>query len=544
MLKLPYQHPVEPAPEYSKRVAYFSMEFAIDQALKIYSGGLGFLAGSHMRSAWQLRQNLIGIGILWKYGYYDQERNEDNTFRATFREKIYHFLADTKIRFQVHLLGQDVWVHVYYLAPETFGTAPVFFLTTDTDGNDYNARSISYHLYDADPTIKVAQCALLGLGGARLLEELRWETEVYHLNEAHALPAAFYLYDRLKDKEAVKQKMVFTTHTPEEAGNEKHNIHFLNQIGFFNGLSLEEVRFITDTHDDIFNHTLAALRLARKANGVSQLHGEVARKMWYGNADVCEIIHITNAQNKAYWVDKELEKARVKGDTSAIAARKRELKSRLFKVVADQTGRIFSPEVLTIVWARRFAAYKRADLLLSDIDRFFRLMNNKKYPLQFIWAGKPYPKDWGAIGVFNRIQNLTHLIPNASVLTGYELALSKLLKDGADIWLNTPIVTREASGTSGMTAAMNGAINCSSYDGWVPEFAQDRINSFVLPPVTEGDVNKSDRDNLYHLLEEIIIPMYYEDPAGWQQIILNGMNDVGVRFNSDRMAEEYYRLLY
>src|SRR5690606_23297468 len=380
--------------------------------------------------------------------------------------------------------------------------------------------------------------------GARLLEELRWETEVYHLNEAHALPAAFYLYDRLKDKEAVKQKMVFTTHTPEEAGNEKHNIHFLNQIGFFNGLSLEEVRFITDTHDDIFNHTLAALRLARKANGVSQLHGEVARKMWYGNADVCEIIHITNAQNKAYWVDEELEKARVKGDTSAIAARKRELKSRLFKVVADQTGRIFSPEVLTIVWARRFAAYQRADLLLSDLDRFFRLMNNKKYPLQFTWAGKPYPKDWGAIGVFNRIQNLTHLIPNASVLTGYELALSKLLKDGADIWLNTPIVTREASGTSGMTAAMNGAINCSSYDGWVPEFAQDRINSFVLPPVTEGDVNKSDRDNLYHLLEEIIIPMYYEDPAGWQQIILNGMNDVGVRFNSDRMAEEYYRLLY
>lgn len=544
MFELPFRHPVQPAEAYKKRVAYFSMEFAIDQALKIYSGGLGFLAGSHMRSAWQLKQNLIGIGVLWKYGYYDQDRHADNTLKVSYREKIYHFLTDTGIRFTIPLLGRDVWVHVYYLAPETFGTAPMFFLTSDTDGNDALGRSITYHLYDADPTIKAAQCALLGTGGAKLIDALGWDADVYHLNEAHALSAAFYLYQKLGDKALLKEKLVFTTHTPEEAGNEKHNIHFLDNLGFFNGLSVEVVRQLTGITDDTFNHTLAALRLSRKANGVSRLHGEVARTMWSGYPGICEIVHITNAQNKAYWADPELEEARKQADPEALAVRKKQLKERLFREVANQTGRLFSPEVLTIVWARRFAAYKRADLLLGDMDRFKALMSQKKYPIQFIWAGKPYPKDEGAIALFNRIHYLTHLIPHAAILTGYELALSKLLKDGADVWLNTPVVTREASGTSGMTAAMNGAVNCTTYDGWIPEFARDRQNCFVIPVAKDGDIHQQDRNNLFDLLENVILPMYYEQPQSWRQVMLNGMNDVGEQFDSNRLADEYYRLLY
>lgn len=544
MLESSFKHPVEATEEFSKSVAYFSMEFALDQALKIYSGGLGFLAGSHMRSAWQLRQNLVGIGLLWKFGYYDQDRNEDNTLRATFREKIYHFLEDTKVRFQIPLLGRNVWVQAYYLSPEVFGTAPMFFLTSDTEGNDYAGRSISYHLYDSDATVKAAQCALLGIGGAKLLELIGWEPDVYHLNEAHALPAAFHLYARLGSVDKLKERLVFTTHTPEEAGNEKHNIHFLKSIGFFDTLKLEEVRAITGIQDDTFNHTLAALRLSRKANGVSKLHGEVARKMWSDYSGICEITHITNAQNKLYWVDKELEAAREKNDGQAVTVRKKELKRRLFKEVADQTGRLFSPDVLTIVWARRFAGYKRADLLLGDFDRFVSLLNNQEYPVQFIWAGKPYPKDGGAIDLFNHIQNLSHLLNNIAVLTGYELALSKLLKDGADVWLNTPIVTREASGTSGMTAAMNATINCSTYDGWIPEFAKNGENCFVLPVVREGDIDQQDRENLFALLENEILPTYYGDPGKWEQIRMNSMNDVGVAFDSNRMATEYYQQLY
>jgi starch phosphorylase len=544
MFELPFQLPVTPAEPFGKKVAYFSMEFALDQALKTYSGGLGFLAGSHMRSAWELRQNLVGIGVLWKYGYYDQERSENNAMQATFREKIYHFLQDTEIRFQLPLLGRNVWVHVYYLAPEVFGTAPMFFLTSDTEGNDYAGRSISYHLYDSDATVKVAQCALLGLGGGMLLDKIGWEPEVYHLNEAHALPVAFHLYAKLGSLEKLKQKLIFTTHTPEEAGNEKHNIHFLKSIGFFSTLQLEEVRKITGFQDDTFNHTLAGLRMSRIANGVSKLHGQVSREMWSGYADICEITHITNAQNKEYWVDKELETSRIHNDGVAVAARKKVLKRQLFKEVADQTGRLFSPEVVTIVWARRFAAYKRADLLLGDFDRFVAMLHNEKYPVQLIWAGKPYPKDGGAIDLFNHLQNLSHLFGNIAVLTGYELGLSKLLKDGADVWLNTPVVTREASGTSGMTAAMNGAINCSTYDGWIPEFARDKENSFILPVVKEGDIDQQDRSNLFDLLENEILPMYYNQPEKWQGIALTGMSDVSEAFGSHRMAKEYYEKIY
>ncbi|MDR0793292.1 MAG: glycogen/starch/alpha-glucan phosphorylase, partial [Chitinophagaceae bacterium] len=175
---------------YSKRVAYFSMEFAVHQPLKIYSGGLGFLAGSHMRSVYELRQNEIGIGILWKYGYYDQTRNQDHTLQVSWLEKIYNFLEDTKIKFQITIHNSPVWVKVWYLNPETFKTAPIFFLTTDIPENDYISQTIVHRLYDANESTKLAQYILLGRGGAALIEHLNYHPELYHFNEAHALPAA------------------------------------------------------------------------------------------------------------------------------------------------------------------------------------------------------------------------------------------------------------------------------------------------------------------------------------------------------------------
>ncbi len=527
--------------KYSKSVAYFSMEFAIDQPLKIYSGGLGFLAGSHMRSAYELKQNIIGIGILWKKGYYDQERNQDQTLKATFRDKDYSFLTDTGILFPITIHGAKVYVKALLLKPEVFKTAPLFLLTTDIPENDFLAQTISHRLYDPNETTRITQSILLGIGGAKLLEELKRPTDIYHMNEGHALPLCFSLMDKFKDLNEVKKRVVFTTHTPELAGNEAHSVPLLNSMGFFNGLTVDQVNELVHPEHGILNYTLTALRMAKKANGVSQLHGEVSRKMWGGNDGICEIGAITNAQNRTYWQDTLLEKACSKDDDDALAERKKYLKYKLFRVVANQTGKLFDPNVLTLVWARRFAGYKRANLLLSDFDRFLKIANNKEFPIQMIWAGKPYPEDYAAI-------KKTKDLPNCTVLTGYELWLSAHLKKGSDLWLNNPRMYHEASGTSGMTAAMNGSINLSIPDGWVPEFAKHGKNSFIIPKADDS-LSVEERDfeeakNLLDLLENEIIPMYYKSPSKWTKIVKAGMTDVLPFFDGGRMAREYYEQMY
>ena len=547
-LPKPFAHPYEIAPEYAKSVAYFSSEFALDQSFKIYSGGLGFLAGSHMKSAAALHQNLCGIGILWSYGYYNQTRGDGREMAVQFRRKEYAFLQDTGLRFTVPVHGHPVWVKAYYLAAEIFNSVPMFFLTTDIEENDPLSRAITHRLYDSDPLRRIAQYTILGAGGAKLLDELGVEPDIYHLNEAHGLSAAFHLQAKYHDANEVRRRMVFTTHTPEEAGNEKHDIHLLNQFSFFGSVPLDEVRAITGIQDDTFNHSLAALRLSHIANGVSKLHGEVSRTMWKDFPEICPITHVTNAQNKKYWADHGLEHARRTGDLTELRARKRELKERLFRHVADQTGKLFKPDVFTMVWARRFAAYKRPDLITRDIRLFRELLGNSDQPVQIIWAGKPYPSDYGAIDIFNHLVNLTKDYPNATVLVGYELELSRFLKNGADVWLNNPIVTREASGTSGMTAAMNAAVNLSTFDGWVCEFAKDGSNSFIVPPadptLTADDRDRHDMLGIYRILQENILPLYYQQPDEWARIIQQSMNDVVPFFDSDRMADEYYRTIY
>lgn len=545
-----YRHPYDFNKKYEKSAVYFSMEFAIDQSLKIYSGGLGFLAGSHMRSAYDLKQNLIGIGILWKKGYYDQYRKEDLSMGSLFIDKNYSFLEDTNIRFTIKINNCDVWVKAYYLNPKTFGTVPMFFLSTDVPENDYLARSTTFKLYDSDPSAKIAQTMVLGLGGAKLLDALDYEPDIYHLNEAHAVSCVFHLYNKYKSVEKIKEKMVFTTHTPEEAGNEKHDINLLEKLSFFDGIPLDKVREITGIYDNTFNHTLVGLRLSHNANGVSKLHGEVSRDMWKDFPGICPITHITNAQNKKYWVDPWLDEAFKTKDRAALISRKKRLKTKLFEVVADQTGKIFDPEVLTIVWARRFAEYKRPDLITRDLERFKNLLANTEQPVQIIFAGKPYPMDYNAIHIFDNLTYMSTNIKNMAVLVGHELKLSRQLKKGADVWLNNPRVTREASGTSGMTAAMNGAINFSTNDGWVREFKDlnKTQNSFVLPivdhllPTYQQD--QMDLNNLYQILENEILPLYYKKPKKWWDLVETSMKQIVPYFDSDRMVDEYYKKLY
>ena len=545
-----YTMPFSINKDYSKKVAYFSMEFAIDQALKIYSGGLGFLAGSHMRSGYNLKQDLVGIGILWKFGYYDQARNHDQTLHPTWTKKMYSFLEDTGIKFQIDIHDAPVWVKVWYLNPETFKTAPIFLLSTDVPENDHISKTICHRLYDANESTKLAQYILLGKGGAKLLDELNLERDIYHLNEAHGLPAAFYLLRKYGgDLQKVKEKLVFTTHTPEEAGNEKHNAYLCHQMSYFSGYSLNEVKAIEGEDDDMFNHSLCALRMARIANGVSQLHGVVSNEMWGKYPNICEIKAITNAQDYKYWADKPLYDARDEREDEEFDFRKKYIKKRTFRIVADQCGKLFDSNVFTMVWARRFAGYKRADLLLQDKERFTKLLSNKRYPVQIIFAGKPYPMDYSAISTFNNLVEESKNHKNMAVLTGYELALSKSLKKGSDVWLNNPRVPREASGTSGMTASMNASVNLSTDDGWIPEFAKNGVNSFVVPKADYAnmsvyDVDHYDMNQLYEILENEILPMYYDRPNEWRQVVKNAMDDVKVQFNSDRMADEYYKLIY
>lgn len=536
--------------KYKKRVAYFCMEYGIHQSFKIYSGGLGFLAGSHMRSVYELKQNVIGIGILWSYGYYDQSRNEDSTMRVAYRRKQYSFLEETGIMVSVMINGVDVFVKAYLLPPEVFGTAPIYFLTTDIPENDYLSRTITHKLYEAHQETRIAQEIVLGIGGAKVIEKSGFNPEIYHMNEGHATPMNFYLYSKYENElQSVQDRVVFTTHTPEKAGNEEHDIYLLSKMGFFNSLPIDNVKELVGMKEgeNMFSLTVAALKFAKITNAVSKLHGDVSKKMWSHVEDSSPIISITNAQNSKYWADKPLRNALDEHDDYGLLARKRHLKRKLFDIVADQTGKMFDPEVLTIVWARRFAEYKRAGLIKRDFDRFRDLVNRNDRPIQVIWAGKPHPNDTTGINLFNEIVYSTRDLKKCAVLSGYELDLSAALKKGTDIWLNTPRVTREASGTSGMAAAMNGAVNFSINDGWHLEFEKHGVNCFTFYQDGAKSIPVQDEEdfhNMMKVLENEIIPIYYNDPSRWLEIVKNSMSDVVPYFDSGRMANEYYVELY
>jgi len=543
-----FNHPFQIDPAFKKRVAYFCMEFAIHQPLKTYAGGLGFLAGSHMRSAYELKQNMVGIGILWKYGYYDQVRKHDQAMDVLFQEKVYGFLTDTKIKFTIRISGHEVFVKAYYLPPEVFKTAPIFFLSTHVPENDYLSKTICDKLYDANPETNIAAAILLGDGGARLLEKLNWLPDLYHLNESHALPLAFHLFKKYRQLNEVKKRLVFTNHTPEPGGNVKNNLSFLDKLGFFCDIPLEEVIQVTQTGTEVFDHTLAALRLSGSANAVSRLHKHTLCNMWKDYTGTCTIHSITNAQHFSYWADADMYSALAMHDDDALIKRKKQCKQVLFEEIADQNGEIYDKNILTIVFAKRFGGYKRPELLLNNMDRFHQLVTRTDRPVQIIWAGKPYPMDYAAIALFDKIVNICRTYPNCSTLVGYEMKLSKLLKQGADVWLNVPRITHEASGTSGMSAAMNGSVNVSIPDGWFPEFAVHKENSFIITPADTRlpvhEQDEADAGSLYNLLENEILPLYYDDPGNWLHIIKNSMNDILPQFDSNRMAREYYEILY
>src|SRR5574344_1479071 len=312
-------------------VAYFSMEIAMDQSLKTYSGGLGFLAGSHMLSAGYLQMPMVGVTMLWSYGYYDQRIDHSGQVEVAYIRKYYDFLTDIDVTVEVETFGEKVKVKAYRVEPELYGACPVYLLTTDIDGNSEWAKRISHRLYDGDERIRIAQETILGIGGIRVLQAVGYNFEVVHMNEGHALPAAFELLRQNNgDLKEVRKKTVFTTHTPVAAGNEVHWVDTLLEGGFFSECSRETA---VQLGGENFSLTVAALRMSRIANAVSQLHGLVANKMWDWVEGRCPIRAITNAVNLHYWQDK-----RVNGQKSfdELLKTKHDMKAELFKYIANK----------------------------------------------------------------------------------------------------------------------------------------------------------------------------------------------------------------
>ncbi|MGE0201684.1 MAG: alpha-glucan family phosphorylase [Candidatus Melainabacteria bacterium] len=522
------------------RTAYFCMEMAIDQSLHTYSGGLGFLAGSHMRSAGKLDLPMVGVTMLWAYGYGDQTIEHDKV-KINYVKREYDFLQDTGVTVDVTIFGRNVKVRGYFLPPEKFSTVPIYLVTTDIPENSEEDRALCNKLYDGEQRTRIAQEIILGVGGYRLLKALGVPVEVLHLNEGHALPAVFdMLADHHGNLHDVRQKVVFTTHTPVAAGNESHPSQLLFDAGFFVHTPREQA---AEWGGDEFSLTVAALRMSRAANGVSQLHGVVANNMWQWVDGRCPINAITNACDMDYWQD-----PRLKGNLSDddLLRVKKEMKRELFDYVAQHTGKQFDPNKLTIVWARRFTGYKRSTLFFRNFERAKRLFDEGK--IQMLYAGKFHPKDTVGQEQFNEVIGLSKQIEHLAILPGYELELSGLLKRGSDVWLNTPTRPLEASGTSGMSANMNGTIHASIFDGWAVEGTYDGLNGFVIGGTTDYDSdevrNQYDYESMMDIVENRIIPTYYDRPQEWAELMRHAMLTAASYFDSSRMAIEYFNRLY
>jgi glycogen phosphorylase len=530
------------------KVAYFSMEIAIDQSLRTYSGGLGFLSGSHMRSAGRLNLPMVGISILWGFGYGDQQIGADGKVEIVYQKRDYPFLVDKGIIIEVPIFSQMVKVKALYLEPSTFDTVPIYFLTTDIPENPPEIREWTNTLYDGDHRVRVAQEVILGTGGYRVLKAAGESFDMIHLNEGHALPAIFAMKDDLNgDMAKVREATVFTTHTPVPAGNEVHDVKLLADAGFFGKTTSVEDAIQLAGKD--FSLTVAALKCSRLANGVSQLHGLVANDMWKDVPNRCPIIAITNATSLHYWQDARLHNL---SNPDKLVDLKREMKQELFDYVEKSTGKVMDPDVLTVVWARRFTEYKRPTLIFKDMARIKKLFQEKR--IQLLYAGKFHPNDTAGRDLFNQVIELSRDIPELAILTGpgYELELSGLLKRGADVWLNTPIRPLEASGTSGMSANMNGAIHFSIYDGWAVEGTFEGINGYLINHTAGKEYayanntvrDEADYNSMMDILENKIIPTYYSNKREWTKLMAQSIRSSQSYFDSDRMAIEYFVRLY
>ncbi len=596
------------------QIAYFSCEFGLDEGLPIYSGGLGMLSGDHLKSASDLGIPLVGVGLLYRQGYFRQYLNPDGWQQERYPENDWYHMpvsqmrddAGKPVRITVDIMGSPVIAQVWRV---NVGRVPLYLLDTNFEENPPDARAITTQLYGGDRETRIRQEVLLGIGGTRALHALGIQPTVYHLNEGHS---AFLVLERMRllmedgltfdeARQVVWASNVFTTHTPVPAGNERFDpqLAYKYLLPHLNRLGLRWEEFLALGRENPGNNlepfcmTVLALKLAAHCNGVSELHGKVSREMWkslWPNLPVEEvpIKHITNGVHTFSWLshdmgelyitylgpkyverpwdfsiwervdripDAELWRTHQRRRERLVFFARKRLKQQLGNRGAGsaemrQAEGILDPHALTIVFARRFATYKRGTLLFSDPERLYRIISDPTRPVQFIFAGKAHPQDNPGKEI---IRTITHFArderfrDNIVFLEDYDINVARYLLQGADVWLNTPRRPLEASGTSGMKAAANGALNLSVLDGWwvegySPEVGWRIGNGEVYADPKEQDYVESQA--LYHTLENELVPMFYDRdqfniPHEWVAKMKSSIRSLASRFNTHRMLTEY-----
>ena len=533
-------------------VAYFSMEFGVDESLPIYSGGLGVLAGDHLKAAAELGVPLVGVGLLYRGGYFRQSLDEQGRQTEEYQpvDPEAAGLAREPVTVSVELAGETIEAAVWR---KDVGSVPLYLLEVEwlTDA-----------LYSGDREHRIRQELLLGVGGVRALTALGIEPTVFHLNEGHSvflqLERARILVEGGLDVadalERIRRTSVFTTHTPVPAGNEVFGedlvARYAGGLAHAAGLATEELLALGRFgEEDGFGLTPLALRLSSAANGVSDLHGEVAREMWGELGEDTPIGHVTNGVHLGTWLDSELAEllrgAGVRPEAppeEAHWAAARELDSdELWRVHAAAKVRLaeragLDPERLTIGFARRFATYKRAGLLYTDLERLLAL------PVQVVVAGKAHPADDPGKDVMQGIVELSHdprVAGRVVFLENYDIGLARTLIPGCDVWLNTPRRPQEASGTSGMKAAVNGVLNLSVLDGWWAEGYSPEVGWAI-----DGVSDEADVQQLYRLLERDVVPTFADRRGRWVEMMKASIAELAPRFSMQRAVIDYVEGYY
>jgi starch phosphorylase len=577
-------------------VAYFSPEFGLDVSLPNYAGGLGVLAGDHLKTSHDLGLPLVGVGLYYRKGYFRQA-----IARGQQRENYPELDPDScgltlarapdgrPVEVAVDLAGETVRARVWRTG---FESAPAYLLDANVDSNAPLLRDVTDVLYGPDREHRIRQEVLLGVGGVRALRALGLEPTVFHMNEGHA---TFLTLERIRVLVAehglsfdeafarVRGSTVFTTHTPVPEGNERFDValarRYLADLAEGCGVPVEVLLDLgAAPGDDAFGLTPLALRSSAFSNGVSALHGGVSRSMWKGlwaedAADKVPIGHVTNGVHAPTWVAPEirelLERAgvRLRGapdeqsweraaelDAAELWSAHVRCKERLLDSIRERSrigGDGLLRDALTIVYARRIVPYKRASLFFSDLERALELVNDEARPIQVVYAGKAYPADdagKAALADVVAIARSEDAGGRVVFLEDYDMAVASLLVQGADVWLNNPRRPLEASGTSGMKAALNGALNLSVLDGWWPEAYSPEIGWAIPQPVSDGGNDHEEAGELLRLVDLEVAPTYYERvdgvPTRWLHHMRSSIATVGERFNGARMVAEYVERYY
>lgn len=529
------------------RVAYFCMEYGLHNDFKAYAGGLGILAGDYLKGAKDYGYPIVGLGIKWKQGYTDQLIDAQGKPYDTYHNYSYDFLEDTGIEVTVEIRKREVKCKVWKL--DCFGNATLYLLDTDVPGNGEDPW-ITGQLYGWFGEERIAQEMVLGVGGVRALRALGIDVDVYHFNEGHALFAGFELIREqmalgLSYEEASaysRKKIVFTTHTPVVQGNESHPIDRLMYMGANLSMTAAQLEALGGSP---FNMTVGALRLSRKANAVAQLHAETANKMWAHVEDRSEIAGITNAIHLPTWVDSEMIAVAERGGDLWEAHMKN--KRALVDFVAGRTGIALDAEKLIIGFSRRAVPYKRSDLIFSEPALIEPLLKERK--VQLVFSGRAHPlDDTGKEIAANLVAMSKKYAGSVVFLENYGMDIGAALTRGSDVWLNNPRRPMEASGTSGMKAAMNGVLNLSILDGWWPEACEHGVNGWQFGDGFEHEdtsiLDAHDRKALYDVLLNEVLPTYYGDRPRWVEMMKSSILGTKEYFGVRRMLEEYYEILY